>query len=183
MALTITPQAELGQPIPEFALSTVYGKGFSKEDLIKGQGVLFVFMCSHCPYVKAIEDRLIQLGLDLKNLGLQMIGVCSNDSSEHPEDRLENLAKRAQEKNYSFEYLHDEDQTLAQSMGAVCTPDFFLYDQNGLLAYRGRLDDNWKNPNLVKSQDLLEAAREISLGKKVTRMSIPSMGCNIKWKS
>lgn len=111
-----------------------------------------------------------------------MLGICSNDSKDHPEDTPEALARRAREKNYSFTYLLDEDQSFAKKLGAVCTPDYFVYDKNQKLAYRGRLDDNWKDSLRVKNRELYEAVLELNEGKKISRPQTPSMGCNIKWK-
>lgn len=182
MALTFTPQVDLGQTLPDFSLPTVFGRTFKKSDLPLNQPWVFMFICNHCPYIKAIEDRLIQLGKDLKNLGVPVIAICSNDPSDNPEDSLENLARRAQEKSYPFEYLFDENQEFAKKMGAVCTPDYFVYDKSGHLAYRGRLDDNWKNPHLVTRRELFEAVKALHAGEKLSSDQTPSMGCNIKWR-
>ncbi len=182
MSLTISPLVELGLPLPSFELPTVFGDSFSSKGLPPEKPLVICFMCSHCPYVKAIEDRLIQLGHDLKSLGIPMLGICSNDSKDHPEDAPEALAKRALEKKYSFTYLHDQDQSFAKKIGAVCTPDYFVYDKSHLLAYRGRLDDNWKNPQEVNIRELYEAVLELNRGQKISRKQTPSMGCNIKWK-
>ena len=127
-------------------------------------------------------DRLIHLGHELHVLGVPLIGICSNDSAEYPEDGFLQLKKRAEEKKYSFVYLHDESQAVAQKFGAVCTPDFFVYDASGKLAYRGRLDDNWKNPQHVTKHELSTAVHELLAGQPVAHEQIPSMGCSIKWK-
>jgi peroxiredoxin len=181
MALTFTPQNEIGKDLPTFQGLSIHGNTFSSASLPKGQPVLVLFICNHCPYVKAIENRLVQLGHDLKQQGIPMIAICSNDPEEYPEDNFEALKANAQEKNFVFEYLHDADQSLAHLFGAVCTPDFFLYDKNHKLAYRGRLDDNWKNEKKVTRRELFEAALELKAGKAISRPSIPSMGCSIKW--
>lgn len=183
MALTFTPQNEIGKPLPEFLGNSIHGKTFSSESLPKDTPVLFLFICNHCPYVKAIENRLIQLGQDLKQQSIPMIAICSNDPEEYPEDNLEALKARAQEKNFVFEYLHDADQKLAHLFGAVCTPDFFLYDKNHKLAYRGRLDDSWKDESKVTRRELFEAALELKAGKPISGKSTPSMGCSIKWSN
>lgn len=183
MALTYTPQAELGTPCPDFTLPGVDGKTYSRKDFQNGKPMLVMFICNHCPYVKAIEDRLIQLGADLQALEVHTVGICSNDSSEHPEDHFENLARRAKEKNYTFKYLHDESQDVARRFGAVCTPDFFLYDSKGLLAYRGRLDDSWKEPSRVTRRELFEAVQSLLKNQQLEEKQIPSMGCNIKWRT
>jgi peroxiredoxin len=130
MALTITPLADLGTALPDFELLSTENKKMKHSDFLNGKPLVVVFMCNHCPYVKAIEDRLIQLGSDLKQRDIHMVGICSNDPVEHPEDNFENLQKRFKEKSYSFTYLHDPDQKVAQKFGAVCTPDYFVYDNN-----------------------------------------------------
>lgn len=182
MALTFTPQAELGSEAPDFQLpSVVDGKTYSLKDFRNQKPFLVMFICNHCPYVKAIEDRLISLGQELKSQDIHVIAICSNDASENPEDSFENLKKRAIEKNYPFVYLQDPEQKAAQAFGAVCTPDFFLYDSLGRLAYRGRLDDSWKDPQKVQKRELFEAAQLLFRNQKVPEKQIPSMGCNIKW--
>lgn len=183
MALTYTPQAELGTQCPDFQLPAVDGRTYRRADFQNGKPFVVMFICNHCPYVKAIEDRLIQLGSDLKAQGVNVIAICSNDSEDHPEDNFENLKKRAMEKNYSFVYLHDESQSVAQAFGAVCTPDFYVYDGDAKLAYRGRLDDAWKDPSKVQKRELYEGVQSLLKNQILEGRQIPSMGCNIKWKS
>lgn len=181
MALTITPLAELGKALPAFELLSTESKMLKQSAFLNGKPLVIVFMCNHCPYVKAIEDRLIQLGTELKTHGINMVGICSNDPEEHPEDNFENLQKRYLEKKYSFTYLHDPDQKTAHQFGAVCTPDFFVYDNSGKLAYRGRLDDSWKDPNKVTKRELYDACLLLLNNKPLLDKQTPSMGCNIKW--
>jgi hypothetical protein len=142
-----------------------------------------MFICNHCPYVKAIEDRLIALARDLRELGVETIGICSNDAQNYPDDSFANLKKRAEEKNYTFAYLHDEDQSVAHRFDAVCTPDFFMYDKDRKLYYRGRLDDSWKDPAQVTKRELFLAAQGMMQGQKPPVSQTSSMGCNIKWVS
>lgn len=181
MALTFTPFAELGADIPEYSLPAIDGKTYSNKDLPANTPVVVMFICNHCPYVKAIEDRLIQLGHDLKKQNIPVIAICSNDSESHPEDSFENLKKRAEEKGYPFVYLHDEDQSVARRFGAVCTPDYFVYDKAHKLAYRGRLDDSWKDAAKVTKRELYEAVQTLNDNKKVSDQQTASMGCSIKW--
>jgi peroxiredoxin len=181
MALTFTPLDNIGMPFPEFNLPAVDGKNFSSSEFLSAQAKVIMFICNHCPYVKAIEDRLITLGHDLKKINIPLIAICSNDPQEYPEDNFEALKKRAEEKKYPFVYLHDPDQKVAQQFGAVCTPDFFVFDRDNKLGYRGRLDDSWKNPDLVKRRELFEAVQEILKQNYVSFTQTPSMGCNIKW--
>lgn len=183
MALTFTPHAELGTAAPDFKLPAVDGKTYSLSDFQNQKPFVVMFICNHCPYVKAIEDRLIILGQDLKKQGVHVVAICSNDANEAAEDSFENLRARAQEKNYPFVYLHDENQAVAKKFGAVCTPDFFVYDSSGHLAYRGRLDDSWKNPDLVQKRELFEAVQLLLNNQPVPEKQTPSMGCNIKWST
>lgn len=183
MALTFTPAAELGAACPDFSLPAVDGKTYALKDFKNGKPFVVMFICNHCPYVKAIEDRLIQLGHDLKNLGVNLVAICSNDSSEHPEDNFENLKKRSEEKKYPFVYLHDESQQVAKKFGAVCTPDYYVYDQDLKAAYRGRLDDSWKDAGKVTRRELFSAVQDLLQNKKAPEAQTPSMGCNIKWKT
>lgn len=182
MALTFTPAPTASETLPEFSLPGVDGKIYASSSLRQtGKPSLVMFICNHCPYVKAIEDRLIELGRDLQALGVGVLAICSNDSSEHPEDNFENLRRRAKEKNYPFPYLHDEQQKVAHLLGAVCTPDFFVYDSQGHLCYRGRLDDSWKDPQKVTRRELFEAILLLLEGKPAPADFVPSMGCSIKW--
>lgn len=181
MALTFTPFPDLGNDCPDFKLPGVDGKVYSLGDFPQGTPLVVTFICNHCPYVKAIEDRLIQLGTDLKKLNVPMVAICSNDSQSHPEDSFENLKKRATEKNYSFIYLHDQTQEIAHKFGAVCTPDYFVYDKNHKLAYRGRLDDSWKDASKVTKRELYEAVQTLLKDQKVSEEQTASMGCSIKW--
>ena len=181
MALTITPFPEIGNNCPDFSLPTVDGKAYARKDIPAGSPFVVMFICNHCPYVQAIEDRLIDLGRDLKKQNIPVIAICSNDELSHPEDSFENLKKRALEKSYSFVYLHDKSQKTAKDFGAVCTPDFFVYDKNHKLAYRGRLDDAWKDPQKVTQRELYQAVLELAEGKTLTSQQTPSMGCSIKW--
>jgi peroxiredoxin len=181
MSLTITPQVELGTKLPSFSLNSVLGKKHSQSDFQNGRPLVVMFICNHCPYVKAIEDRLIQLATDLKKDDVNVLGICSNDPKGNSEDSLENLKKRAVEKNYPFIYLHDPNQTAAHAFGAVCTPDFFVYDGKGLLQYRGRLDDFWKDPSKVTRRELFEAVQLLLKNQSPPKEQKASMGCNIKW--
>lgn len=181
MATTFTPFADLGTVIPEFKLPATDGKTYSVKDFPANTPMVVMFICNHCPYVQAIEDRLIQLGHDLKKHNVPVIAICANDAESHPEDSFENLRKRAEEKSYPFVYLHDEQQNVAREFGAVCTPDFFVYDKAHKLAYRGRLDDSWKDASKVKHRELFEAVETLVQDKKVSDQQTASMGCSIKW--
>lgn len=185
MALTYTPEAQIGSACPDFQLPSVDGKSYSLSDFNSNHALVVYFICNHCPYVKAIEDRLIELALEMQDQGIDFVAICSNDPTDYPEDSFENLKKRWMEKKYPFPYLHDSKQTVAQSFGAVCTPDIFVYNfQNntkGELYYRGRLDDSWKNPDLVKTRDLHQALSALLAHQSPPQEVTPSMGCSIKW--
>lgn len=182
MSLVYTPEVELGALCPSFSLPSVTGGTVDSSSLQNGRPFLVMFICNHCPYVKAIEDRLLQLGQDFLKNDLRIVAICSNDPADYPEDSFENLGQRARDKNYPFPYLFDETQAVAKSFGAVCTPDFFLYDKNSRLAYRGRLDDAWKDPAKVKRQELKAALERLLAGQSAPVDQVPSMGCSIKWK-
>jgi len=181
MALVHTPETIQPTPCPDFNLLAMDGKKYSLLHFKNNNPLLVMFICNHCPYVKAIEDRLITLGRDLKNENINVIAICSNDEINYPDDSFEKLKFRALEKNYSFVYLHDKDQSVAKLFNAVCTPDFFLYDKNLNLKYRGRLDDSWKDETLVTQRELYQAALDLKTSSKISFKQIPSMGCSIKW--
>ena len=180
MALTFTPASD-ALVCPDFSLPTTQGKVITKQDLQKGKPFLVVFMCNHCPYVQAIEERLIQLGHDLNKLHVPMLAISSNDEDSHPEDSFDEMKKRAEEKKYSFPYAQDKTQEVAKNFGAVCTPDFFLFSAEGSLVWRGRLDNSWKDATKVTQQELLSAVHALLNGSTLPE-EIPSMGCSIKWK-
>jgi peroxiredoxin len=191
MALLSTPPIQPNEVCPDFKLDDLWGRSWQKSDFFKGSpATLFMFICNHCPYVKAIEDRLITLAQDLKKINTETIAICANDSSSYPDDAPAALKARAEAKKYPFIYLHDADQSVAKKFGAVCTPDFFLYTRDAQLFYRGRLDDSWKDPSQVTQRELFVAAQTIvnSKSKSTTLPPLPfpmkpSMGCSIKWKS
>lgn len=183
MALTYTPAGELGARCPDFKLPSVDGKTYALKDFADSKILIVGFICNHCPYVQAIEGRLIHLAQSWEGKGAQFVGICSNDPTDHPEDKPEALKKRWLEKNYKFPYLVDESQATARAFAAVCTPDFFVFDQDRRLAYRGRLDDSWKNQENVKNEELKTAVAKLLAGQPLDSIQNPSMGCSIKWKS
>lgn len=183
MALTHTPAPEIGAPCPDFSLLGVDGKTYSRSQFTDGKGPLLVmFICNHCPYVIAVEDRLLALARHFAAEPVRILAICSNDGVKYPADNFENMKKRAQERSYPFPYLHDESQAVAHAFGAVCTPDFFLYDSSLKLAYRGRLDDSWKDASAVKNEELKAAISALLSGGKPAAEQKSSMGCSIKWK-
>jgi peroxiredoxin len=166
---------------PDFLLPATDGRSYQKKDFLNQKPLVIMFICNHCPYVKAIEDRLITLGHDLKKLDINVVAICSNDDQSYPEDSFANLKARAELKQYPFPYLHDKNQDVAKAFGAICTPDYFVYDQHNRLAYRGRLDDSWKEATLVKNRELYNAVLKLNQGHSISPAQTPSMGCSIKW--
>jgi peroxiredoxin len=183
MALTYTPNSSLGQKMPEFTLNTVEDKPWSSQTIHNAPAKVVVFMCNHCPYIKAIENRIIQLANTLKIKGIPLVGICSNDSNEYTEDQPSELLKSWSEKKYNFTYLVDETQSVAKAFGAVCTPDFFVYDRKNKLRYRGRLDDSWKDELKVTQQELRDAVDALLNNMEPSLEQYPAMGCSIKWKN
>lgn len=183
MALLDSNNISLGTPCPDFDLPSVDGKRYKLADFKDKKVLIVIFTCNHCPYARAVEDRIIQLRKEYEGKSVQLVGICSNDPDFVPEDSFENLKKRWQKKNYGFPYLHDLEQTTAMSFGAVCTPEFFVYGEDRKLAYHGRLDDNWKDPERVTRRDLQEAVDSLLAGKAPSEQQFPSMGCSIKWKN
>lgn len=181
MAVHTPEKPDFNSQCPDFILPAVTGGTFSLADFRNEKPFVVMFICNHCPYVIAIEDRLIQLGNDLKKQSIHLIAICSNDENTYADDSFINLQKRATDKKYSFVYLHDKSQEVAKNFGAVCTPDFFVFDKTAKLAYRGQLDDSWKDSSQVKTRELFEAVLELAAGKTISRPQTSSMGCSIKW--
>jgi peroxiredoxin len=178
-----TPPPELGAPCPDFQLPAVDGRVYARGDFAGSPVLVVMFICNHCPYVKAVEDRLIALAREHGPRGVQLVGICSNDAKEYPDDAFERLAERWRERGYGFPYLHDEPQTVARAFGAVCTPDIFVYDRDRRLAYRGRIDDSWKDASKVTTRELAAALDALLAGQRPPALQKPSMGCSIKWRS
>jgi thiol-disulfide isomerase/thioredoxin len=159
----------------------VDGKTYSSADFAPGPLVV-MFLCNHCPYVKAVEDRLIRLAREYAARGVQYLGICANDAAGYPDDAFDKLAARWRDKGYGFPYLHDESQAVALTFGAVCTPDIFVYDRSRRLAYRGRIDDSWKDESKVTRRELAAALDALLGGGQPAAEQRPSLGCSIKWK-
>jgi len=176
-----TPQVELGWKAIPFTLADPDGKQFSLNDLQGENGLLIAFICNHCPYVQAIITRLVSDALTLQKEGINVVAIMSNDYREVPQDRPDIMKQFAEHHNFSFPYLVDEDQSVGKAYGAVCTPDFFGFNTNGELQYRGRLDDAKMGDATNRKTELLDAMRQISATGKGPKEQIPSMGCSIKW--
>ena len=183
MVLTKTPICDFGKKAEDFKLKSVNNKFFSLNDLKGEKGTLIMFICNHCPYVKAIVKELVQDCKQLLKDGVNSIAIMSNDTVNYPEDSLENMIKFSNDNKFdNIEYLIDETQEIAKKYGAVCTPDFFGYNKNLELQYRGRMRElkNLK-PIMSGDSDLKTSMRMISKTNKGPEQQIPSMGCNIKW--
>ena len=180
MALTESTMVELRSPAPDFSLPDTNGNHISLNDF-KSETLVVIFTCNHCPYAKAVEDRLVALGNDYEGR-TDFVLISSNDVVNYPEDSPARMTEKHKSKGYPFPYLFDETQEVAKAYSAVCTPDIFLYNKDRKLEYRGRLDDNWQQPHNVNSEDLKMAIDAVLGGNKIEFIQIPSMGCNIKWK-
>ena len=176
------PVCNFGEKAHDFTLPATDGRTYSLADLKGPNGTLIVFMCNHCPYVKAVIDRLIRDANDLKALGVNTIAISSNDATAYPADSFENMRRWAEEKRFPFPYLHDESQAVARAYGAVCTPDFFGYDAGLGLQYRGRLDESKRDQAPNARRELFEAMRQVAETGQGPKEQVPSMGCSIKWK-
>jgi peroxiredoxin len=179
-----TPVCEFDKPIVDFSLPGVDGKVWTP-DLARGEkGLLVMFICNHCPYVKSIRERIVRDTLELKEHGVNSVAIMSNDPSEYEEDSFENMQKIAEQYAFPFPYLIDETQHVAQAYGAVCTPDFFGYNSDMQLQYRGRLDASRKQTAAEDvRRDLFEAMQQVASTGRGPEDQIPSMGCSIKWKA
>ena len=184
MVLTFTPSAELGSPLVNFELPQVTGGLFSTKSLPMGKPVLIIFMCNHCPYVKAVIDRIVRDTQELAGHGIGSVAVMSNDVAVYPEDSLENMQRWAAELNFPFPYLFDESQAIARAYGAVCTPDYFGYNHALQLQYRGRLDGSGRQPAAPDARrELFEAMSAVAQTGRGPALQSPSIGCSIKWKA
>ncbi len=169
MALMETPPAEIDWKAKDFNLAGVDGKSYNLANARGENGLLVMFICNHCPYVQRVLDKIIETAAELKKQGIGTIGIMSNDVNNYPDDSFENMKKLAAAKNFPFAYVIDEDQNVAREYDAVCTPDFYGFDKDLKLQYRGRVDE------------LLSAMVEVAKAGKVSTKQHNSMGCNIKW--
>ena len=185
MALTKTPVCDFGKKAENFKLKSIYNKVITLNDIIGEKATLIMFICNHCPYVKAIIKDLAKDCNELRNDGISTVAIMSNDTKNYPEDSFDNMMKFAEINNFrNINYLFDETQEIAKKYGAVCTPDFFGYNRNLELQYRGRFRElKDLKPINNGDSDLKIAMKMIAKTQKGPDEQIPSMGCNIKWKS
>jgi peroxiredoxin len=173
----------LGTPLPDFTLPDTEGRPVSSRDLGGGKGVLVMFLCNHCPYVKHLRGGLADFGREYGARGLGIAAVMSNDVEAYPADSPEQMARERTEAGWTFPYLYDETQEVAKAFRAACTPDLFLFDAAGKLAYRGQFDGSRpRNDVPVTGADLRAAADAVLEGRPVPAEQVPSVGCGIKWK-
>lgn len=173
----------LGTSAPDFKLLDTAGKAVALADFADKPALLVMFVCNHCPYVKHLRSALAQLGRDFQPRGLGIVAISSNDVQNYPEDGPALMATEAREAGYTFPYLYDESQAVAKAYRAACTPDFFLFDKNRKLVYRGQFDDSRPHNGIpVTGKDLRGAIEALLGGKPVSSEQKASLGCNIKWK-
>jgi len=183
MSLTASEMLELGTLAPEFNLPDTAGKKVSLNDFKDAPALVVIFMCNHCPFVKHVLDKLVELVKEYQKKGAAVVAINSNDVANYPDDRPELMAKTAKKSGFTFPYLYDQAQEAAKAYRAACTPDFFLFDGERKLVYRGQLDDSRPGNDVpVTGADLTAAIDAVLAGRVVAGQQRPSMGCNIKWK-
>lgn len=172
----------IGDPLPHFSLPAVDGLTVDTH-LIKDPVLVVVFTCNHCPYAQAYEDRLIETAEHFDEEGVQFVAVSSNDASTYPEDSFDAMKLRYKQKSFPYPYCSDASQEVAKAFGALCTPHCFVFDQKRKLRYKGRVDDNWKDPQAVVHQDLRNAIAAVIRSEEPPVSEANAIGCSIKWKS
>lgn len=184
MSNTPSNMLPLGTTAPEFnLLDTVSQKNISINDIKGNIGTLIMFICNHCPFVLHVNNQLVRLGNDYQNKGIGFVAISSNDVYNFPQDSPELMQKTAKELGYPFPYLYDETQEIAKAYDAACTPDFYIFDANLKLVYRGQLDDSRPSLDIpVTGKDIRNALNALINGQVINQKQVPSLGCNIKWK-
>lgn len=184
MASLETPVCDFGRPAPDFALSGTDGRIWTRDTCAGERGLLVMFICNHCPYVKAVRERIVRDARDLMAIGIGCVAIMSNDTGDYPEDSFENMQRIAETLHFPFPYLLDDAQAVAKAYGAVCTPDFFGYNAALELQYRGRLDASRKETAPEGTpRDLYTAMWQVARTGEGPSEQIPSVGCSIKWKT
>lgn len=184
MAATHTPICEFGAPAPDFNLPDTVGRMWSRASCLGPRGLLVMFICNHCPYVQAINRKLVRDTRALMKLGIGCVAIMPNDIKAYPEDDLQHMHVMAEKQGYPFPYLLDETQQVAKAFGAVCTPDFFGYNAKLELCYRGRLDAAGANKNMDDAKpELFLAMQSVAETGQCPEQQVPSIGCSIKWRS
>lgn len=178
-----TKTLKIGSEAPDFSMTAVDEKNYNLDSFSDKEILIIIFSCNHCPYVQAYEDRIKAIQNDYYKNGVQVIAINSNDASKYEEDSFENMKIRASEKVFNFPYLRDEDQSAAKKFDASHTPEVFVFDRNRKLVYHGKIDDNWKEPEKVRSNYLRDVLDEIISKEEVSVPETFSIGCTIKWKN
>ncbi|MEN3044290.1 MAG: thioredoxin family protein [Candidatus Hydrothermales bacterium] len=172
----------IGTKMPDFELKDPFGKVYSTKDHMGKIGLLIVFTCNHCPYAKAVWPRLLRLAGEISKIGINTFAINPNSkNSDYPEDSVSEMKNKINEWKINIPYLVDETQEISKMYKAQCTPDFYLLDREMKLYYHGRLDDNWKDENLVTREELKEACLSLFRGEEPPKIQYPSIGCSIKW--
>jgi peroxiredoxin len=183
MVRTPSTMLPLGTEAPDFRLMNVDGREVSRDDFADAPALLVIFMCNHCPFVIHVADELARLTREYIGRGVAVVGINSNDASQHPADSPERMVAEAEARGYEFPYLYDETQEVAHAYRAACTPDFFLFDRNRKLVYRGQMDDSRPDSGVpVTGRDLRLALDAVLANEEIPVEQRPSLGCNIKWK-
>jgi peroxiredoxin len=184
MVKTASTMLPLGTLAPDFSLINVDGQLVSRDDFQGAPALLVIFMCNHCPYVLHVADELSRLAAEYQAKGVAIVGINANDSTVYPSDSPEQMVHEAEQRGYVFPYLYDETQEVAKAYRAACTPDFFLFDKEQRLVYRGQMDESRpKSDTVPTGRDLRAALDAVLAGREVPSEQRPSLGCNIKWRA
>ena len=178
-----TKTLKIGSTMPTFNLKGVDDKTYSSESFKDKKVLIIIFSCNHCPYVQAYEGRMMAIQNDYAEKGVAVMAINSNDDSQYEEDSFQNMVNRSKEKHFNFPYLRDESQEIAKKFDASHTPEIFVFDGKRELRYHGKIDDNWKEPERVKSKYLRDALDELLADKEISVPETFSIGCTIKWKN
>ncbi len=183
MVRTASTMLPLGTTAPDFSLLDINGKTVSLSHFQGKKGLVVVFMCNHCPYVKHVAPELVRIVKDYASQEIAFVGISSNDAEAYPDDNPDAMKEEAKQQGYKFPYLYDADQSVAKAYHAACTPDFFVFDAAHRLVYRGQMDDSRpKTDRPLTGKDLREALDHLLAGKPINAQQKPSIGCNIKWR-
>jgi peroxiredoxin len=184
MARTASTMLPLGTKAPDFSLVNVDGRTVTLESLREARALLVAFICNHCPYVKHVAPAFAELAREYQAKGVAVVAISSNDVASHPADSPEQMVREAEERGYTFPYLYDETQAVAKAYAAACTPDFYVFDKDRKLVYRGQMDASRPDSGIsVTGADLRAALDAVLAGTPVPADQKPSIGCNIKWKT
>lgn len=182
MAIAYSHGMALGSTAPPFSLPGIDGKTYDLDAFADAEVLVVVFTCNHCPYARAVEERLVQLQADYADRGVRLVAINPNDAERYPDDSFDAMVARARQRGFNFPYLRDESQAVARAYDAACTPDIFVFDRARRLRYNGRLDDNWRDAARVTRNDLRLVLDAVLGGGEIDFEPVASMGCSIKWR-